>query len=87
MNYDAKHDVFVSVCDKLPSRVKGLITTDHDGNQIILINANLSDELKGETLRHELLHLIRNDLYSDKPAIEIEEEVNRTNRIIAHNKV
>lgn len=75
MEYDAKHDVFVSVCNELPNRVKGLITVDRDGNHFILINSRLSDEQKSETLRHEMLHLVRNDLFSDRPANEIEKEV------------
>lgn len=75
MEYDAKHDVFVSVCDELPNRIKGLITADREGNQFILINSRLSDEQKDETLRHEMLHLVRNDLYSDRTASEIEVEV------------
>ena len=87
MEYDAKHDVFVSVCSELPNRVKGLITADHDGNQFILINSRLSDEQKSETLRHEMLHLARNDLYSDRPASEIEDEVLKTVCSITPEKV
>jgi len=87
MEYDAKHDVFVSVCNELPNRVKGLITADHDGNQFILINSRLSDEQKDETLRHEMLHLARNDLYSDRPASEIEDEVDGMVRSITPEKV
>ena len=87
MEYDAKHDVFVSVCDELPNRIKGLITADRDGNQFILINSRLSDEQKDETLRHEMLHLARNDLYSDRPASEIEVEVDVLVRSTAHEQV
>lgn len=77
MVYDAKNDVFVSVCEELPNRVKGLITVDRNGNQFILINSNLSDEMKAETLKHEMLHLVRDDLYSDKSAEDIESEVDQ----------
>lgn len=87
MEYDAKHDVFVSVCSELPNRVKGLITVDRDGNHFILINSHLSDEQKDETLRHEMLHLARNDLYSDRPASEIEDEVLKTVYSITPEKV
>lgn len=87
MEYDAKHDVFVSVCDELPNRIKGLITADRDGNHFILINSRLSDEQKDETLRHEMLHLVRNDLYSDRPASEIEDEVRKAVCSITPEKV
>ena len=87
MEYDAKHDVFVSVCNELPNRVKGLITVDRDGNHFILINSRLSDEQKDETLRHEMLHLVRNDLYSDRPASEIEDEVMKAVCSITTEKV
>lgn len=75
MTYDAKHDVFVSVCSDLPPRVKGLITVDRDGNNIILINEYLSDDAASEALEHEYQHLSRNDLYSDEPAHILEGEV------------
>lgn len=72
LEYDAKNDVYVSLCELLPDRVKGLITCDRDGNNIILINPNLCESERAETLKHEYIHLFRSDLYSDEPAHVIE---------------
>lgn len=76
MEYDAKNDVFVSVCFELPGQVKALITVDNDGNNFILVNECLSEEARKEAIEHEYKHLKRNDLYSDKPAHVIEQEMN-----------
>lgn len=75
MEYVSKIDAFVSVCE-LPGRVKGLLTVDADGNNYILINESLTESEQAKTLNHEILHIVRNDLYSDKPAHVIEQEMN-----------
>jgi hypothetical protein len=68
--YFANADVYVNVVP-LPGRVKGLIKAVPDG-ELILINEYLSEKAKAEALEHELRHLSRDDLFSDKPVEEIE---------------
>lgn len=68
--YLVNADVFVNVVP-LPGRVKGLIKAVPDG-ELILINEYLSEKAKQEALDHELRHLSRDDLFSDKPVKEIE---------------
>lgn len=68
--YLVKPDVFVNVVP-LPGRVKGLIKAVPDG-ELILINEYLSEKARAEALEHELRHLSRDDLFSDKPVEEIE---------------
>lgn len=68
--YLVNADVYVNVVP-LPGRVKGLIKAVPDG-ELILINEYLSEKAKAEALAHELRHLSRDDLFSDKPVEEIE---------------
>ena len=68
--YLVKPDVFVNVVP-LPGRVKGLIKAVPDG-ELILINEYLSERAKQEALAHELAHLVRDDLFSDKSIEEVE---------------
>lgn len=68
--YLVKPDVFVNVVP-LPGRVKGLIKAVPDG-ELILINEYLSEKAKAEALAHELRHLSRDDLFSNKTVEEIE---------------
>ena len=70
--YLPREDCRVTVC-KLPPHVMGLCTVKGT-EEIILINEDLSDEAKLEALAHELRHLRRGDLYSDRPVEEIEGE-------------
>lgn len=71
--YLPREDCRVTVC-KLPPHVKGLCTVKGT-DEIILINEDLSDEAKLEAFVHELRHLRRGDLYSDRPVKEIEGDV------------
>lgn len=68
--YLPREDCRVTVC-KLPPHVKGLCTVKGT-EEIILINEDLSDEAKQRAFAHELRHLRRGDLYSDRPVSEIE---------------
>ena len=68
--YLVNADVYVNVVP-LPGRVKGLIKAVPDG-ELILINEYLSEKAKAETLEHELAHLVRDDLFSDKSIEEVE---------------
>lgn len=70
--YLPREDCRITVC-KLPPHVKGLCTVKGT-EEIILINEDLSDEAKLAAFAHELRHLRRGDLYSDRPVEEIEGE-------------
>lgn len=70
--YLPREDCRITVC-KLPPHVKGLCTVKGT-EEIILINQDLSDEAKLAAFAHELRHLRRGDLYSDRPVEEIEGE-------------
>ena len=65
-------DCRITVC-KLPPHVKGLCTVKGT-EELILINEDLSDDAKLAAFAHELRHLRRGDLYSDRPVAEIENE-------------
>lgn len=75
MEYVAQKDVFISIVYNLSTKIKGLLTVDFDGNSYIIINGNLSESEQKKALEHELIHLERNDLYSDRPAHEIEKDM------------
>lgn len=68
--YLVNEGVYVNVVP-LPGRVKGLIKAVPDG-ELILINEYLSEKAKAEALAHELAHLVRDDLFSDKSIEEVE---------------
>ena len=68
--YLVNEGVYVNVVP-LPGRVKGLIKAVPDG-ELILINEYLSENAKQEALAHELAHLLRDDLFSEKSIQEIE---------------
>lgn len=68
--YLVNEGVYVNVVP-LPGRVKGLIKAVPDG-ELILINEYLSEKAKQEALAHELAHLLRDDLFSEKSIQEIE---------------
>ena len=70
--YLPREDCRVTVC-KLPPHVKGLCTVK-GADELIFINEDLSEEAKLAAFTHELRHLRRGDLYSDKPLEEIERE-------------
>lgn len=59
----------------LPLTVRGMVVKDEDGNCNIYINKNLSYEMQRITYQHEAKHIERGDLYSEEPAVVLE---NRT---------
>lgn len=73
--YLPREDCRVTIC-KLPPHVKGLCTVKGT-EELILINEDLSDEAKLETLFHELRHLHRGDLYNEEPVSSIERETDK----------
>lgn len=71
-NYDARLDCWITVCE-LPPHVKGMVT-EKDGDIIILINEALSERAKIRALIHEVRHLKRRDMRSEKSITAIERE-------------
>ena len=69
-------DCWLMVRD-LPKGVKGFITMDGNGTTFIVINSSLSEYEKMRTMMHEIVHLIRGDLDSDKPRYILESDVVR----------
>jgi len=56
----------------MPASVRGFTIADQDGNYNVYINRALTRESQQDTYLHELRHIERGDLYSDKPVSEIE---------------
>ena len=69
--YIEKYDVCLSF-EPMPMSIRGLIKRVGEDNCIV-INDNLSDEAKRKAFDHELDHLLKNDLDSNKSVKEIEE--------------
>lgn len=55
----------------LPGSVRGFIT-ERDGESIIVVNSLLSFEEQMKAFRHELLHLLRQDLHREEDVGSIE---------------
>lgn len=61
---------------ELPESVHGFVTLKDDGTYLIAINAKLSDEDRGEAIRHEMAHIRLGHLLDrTKPASVCEAEV------------
>lgn len=59
----------------LPYSVRGLHVANEDGTYTVFINNKFTPEQQIKTLRHELEHINRSDLISDKSADIIEKEL------------
>ena len=70
MKYTEHQDYFVRLID-LPTKIKGFVA-EADGFANIYINSRFDRETNIATLRHELEHLERGDLYNDASADEAE---------------
>lgn len=57
---------------ELPYKVHGMIVCDEDGFASIYLNARDSYSMQRRALRHELLHLLRNDAYSNRSIRQVE---------------
>lgn len=64
-------DIYVRLKD-LPYTIRGLTVSDQEGNYNIYINTRLSYEMQQYTYTHELKHIIKNHLYSNKSISDIE---------------
>ena len=61
-----------AVLQDLPVAVKGFVVTDENGDPTIVLNSRHNRETNLETYRHELAHILGNDLYRPESADEIE---------------
>ena len=59
----------------LPRHVEGCVTPNDDGTYSIYINSEISAERQREALKHELMHIQNDDLYSLTDAHIIEEKM------------
>ena len=57
---------------KMPLTIRAFTVPDANGDYNIYINSNLSDEAKEEALKHEKLHIEKNDFSSSELARTIE---------------
>ncbi len=64
-------DYFVRVAD-LPLGVWGFVSPNEDGTFSVFLNARATREKNRASMRHELRHLERDDLYGEKPIEEVE---------------
>lgn len=62
--YISINNVTVRCTYELPKRIRGFTYHDDDGHEFIMINGNLSPEAQRETLKHEVNHLMRGDMYN-----------------------
>lgn len=65
-------DFTVRLTDRLPLRVGGFVCESPDGHINIYINARLSRARQCRALRHELAHIERDDLHSDRSIYDVE---------------
>ena len=56
----------------LPGTVKALVVYDDEGFPNINVNSRLSREEQAEAVRHELVHIQRDDAYNDRSIREAE---------------
>jgi len=64
-------NIIVRVQD-MPPRVKGFVRKSPDGMHNIYLNSRLTYEAMTNAFLHELEHIQRNDLDTDKPITELE---------------
>ena len=70
MSIDVEYKVYIV---PLPGTVKGAVRVDCEGFASIYINAALSKHEQRSVLRHELRHIYRDDMISNRTIREIEE--------------
>lgn len=77
MSIDVEYRVYIV---KMPGTVHGAVSVDNDGFASIYINDSLSHAEQYKTLKHELRHLRRNDIYSLRSIRQIEKKPKRRNK-------
>lgn len=55
----------------MPLTINGFTAEDND-NYYVVINSCISEENKKEAVKHELLHILKNDIDSEEPINIIE---------------
>lgn len=50
----------------MPLTINGFVAEDQ-GNFYVVINSIISDEAQKKAIKHELLHLLKNDINNDDP--------------------
>ena len=73
MEYNTKYDFWL-IETRLPMSVHGFVCR-RNGQTYMVINADLSEETKRETVDHEMDHIEHGDLYREDPATQIEDEL------------
>lgn len=56
----------------LPYSVEAMVAVDEEGYANIYLNSRKSYETQRRSLRHELEHLVRDDMFNDKGINEVE---------------
>ena len=67
------NEIIIRSTDNLPWSVRGLITIDREGRYNVYINARLNRTRMEEAVEHELDHILKGDLESDRDIWEIED--------------
>lgn len=57
---------------QMPVTVGAIVSVDPDGDYNAYVNSSLSREEQLKALAHELIHVSREDLYSDEPIEDVE---------------
>lgn len=70
MEYDYNHDCWVGTA-VLPATINALCTAV-DFDTVVLVNECLNEAAKHEAYAHEIRHISRGDLFSDKSVEELE---------------
>ena len=60
----------------MPASVRALVSLDDDGYPTIYINARDDTVIQRRSLRHELKHISRNDVFSGRSIREVEDIAN-----------
>ena len=54
------------VLSNLPTTIRGFVYLDSDFTPVIVLNSNLTIEINRQTLRHELEHIARGDMFNSE---------------------
>lgn len=67
-------DYFVHLVPFPNFAADGLVVSNGDGTETVLINANTSYDKQRDAMRHEKRHIDSNDLYRDGDVAEMERD-------------
>ena len=67
-------DYFVHLVDFPVCSAGGIVLLNDDGTYTVLLNSRLSREKNADSLKHEITHIEKDDLYRDDPISQIEAE-------------